>query len=74
MKVAPLGATGFVGTALLKEALNRRHIVTAIGCNDRRTGTSRACPAALYGRVLKARNYEGCVASGQHPSHNSNLF
>ena len=49
MKVALLGVTGFVGSALLKEALNR-------------TGTSRACPAVLYGRLLKARNYEGCLA------------
>ena len=30
MKVVLLGATGFVGSALLKEALDRRHIVTAI--------------------------------------------
>jgi len=30
MKVALLGATGFVGSALLKEVLNRGHIVTAI--------------------------------------------
>lgn len=30
MKVAILGATGFVGSALLKEALDRGHIVTAI--------------------------------------------
>jgi len=30
MKVALLGATGFVGSALLKEALNRGHIVRAI--------------------------------------------
>jgi uncharacterized protein len=30
MKVGLLGATGFVGSALLKEALNRGHIVTAI--------------------------------------------
>ena len=30
MKVALLGATGFVGSALLKEALDRGHIVTAI--------------------------------------------
>ena len=30
MKVALLGATGFVGSALLKEALGRGHIVTAI--------------------------------------------
>ena len=30
MKIVLLGATGFVGSALLKEALNRGHIVTAI--------------------------------------------
>ena len=30
MKVVLLGATGFVGSALLKEALDRGHKVTAI--------------------------------------------
>jgi len=30
MKIVVLGATGFVGAALLKEALDRGHIVTAI--------------------------------------------
>ena len=30
MKVALLGATGFVASALLKEALGRGHLVTAI--------------------------------------------
>src|ERR1700732_3334974 len=30
MKVALLGATGFVGSALLREALDRGHVVTAI--------------------------------------------
>ena len=30
MKVVLLGATGFVGSALLKEALDRGHTVTAI--------------------------------------------
>src|ERR1700720_4140798 len=30
MKVALLGATGFVGSALLEEALDRGHVVTAI--------------------------------------------
>src|SRR6202040_2576741 len=30
MKVALLGATGFVGSALLQEALDRGHVVTAI--------------------------------------------
>jgi hypothetical protein len=30
MKIALLGATGFVGSAILKEALERGHSVTAI--------------------------------------------
>lgn len=30
MKIALVGASGFVGTAILKEALNRGHEVTAI--------------------------------------------
>lgn len=30
MKIALIGATGFVGTAILKEALDRKHQVTAI--------------------------------------------
>ncbi|MEO6814698.1 MAG: NAD(P)H-binding protein [Ginsengibacter sp.] len=30
MKIALIGATGFVGSAVLKEALERDHVVTAI--------------------------------------------
>ena len=33
MKIALIGATGFVGSALLKEALSRGHQVTAISRN-----------------------------------------
>jgi uncharacterized protein len=33
MKIALIGATGFVGTAILKEALDRGHAVTAIARN-----------------------------------------
>ncbi len=33
MKIALIGATGFVGTAVLNEALNRGHYVTAIARN-----------------------------------------
>lgn len=32
MKVASIGATGFVGSAILKEALDRGHADTAVGC------------------------------------------
>ncbi len=33
MKIAIIGATGFVGTAVLNEALHRGHEVTAIARN-----------------------------------------
>jgi putative NADH-flavin reductase len=33
MKIALIGATGFVGSAILKEALDRGHEVTAIARN-----------------------------------------
>lgn len=38
MNVALLGATGFVGAALLKEALDRGHTVTAISRNPAKLG------------------------------------
>ncbi|HSN50199.1 MAG TPA: NAD(P)-dependent oxidoreductase [Bacteroidales bacterium] len=34
MKIAIIGATGFVGSAILKEALSRGHLVTAIMRNE----------------------------------------
>ncbi len=43
MKIALIGATGFVGAAVLKEALNRGHEVTAIARNtDKITSTAEA--------------------------------
>jgi putative NADH-flavin reductase len=36
MKVAILGATGFVGTAILNEALDRGHTVPAIARHPRK--------------------------------------
>jgi hypothetical protein len=41
---------------LLKEALNR-------------IGTSLVCPAALYGSLLKARNYEGMLSGTAQKPH-----
>lgn len=38
MKVALLGATGFIGSALLDEALLRRHTVTAIARHPEKLG------------------------------------
>lgn len=44
MKVALLGATGFVGSAVLDEALDRGHIVTAI---VRQTGKLEKCEGLI---------------------------
>lgn len=39
MKIALIGATGFVGSAILQEALNRGHEVTAIVRNPEKLPT-----------------------------------
>ncbi len=40
MKIALIGATGYVGNAILKELLNRQHHVTAIARNTSKIGIS----------------------------------
>ena len=45
MKVALLGGTGFVGSALLKEALDREHLVTAIVPNPEKLETREGLTA-----------------------------
>ena len=47
MKVALLGATGFVGSALLKEALDRGHVVTAMSGIRRSLKNARVSPRRL---------------------------
>ena len=43
MKIALIGATGFVGTAILQEALQRGHEVTAIVLLRRSYNRMRSC-------------------------------
>ena len=50
MKAALLGATGFVGSILLKEALDRGHIVTAIVRHPEKL-EKRECLTAKAGDV-----------------------
>jgi uncharacterized protein len=45
MKIALLGATGFVGSALLKEALDRGHMVTAIVRHPEKLEKRESLPA-----------------------------
>jgi uncharacterized protein len=52
MKIALIGATGFVGAAILKEALDRGHIVTAIARNPGKITIESSQLAALKADVL----------------------
>ena len=58
MKITLLGATGFVGSALLKEALDRGHVVTAIVRHPENL-TSRD---RLVGRVGDVYDSDGLAA------------
>lgn len=80
MKVALLGATGFVGSALLKEALGRGHVVTAIVRHpeklEKREGlTAKACD--VYDTTSLARLIQGneAIISAFNPGwKNPNLY
>jgi putative NADH-flavin reductase len=61
MKVALLGATGFVGSALLKEALDRGHSVTAITRHPERI-VSRDRLTATSGDVYDSRTLAKLIA------------
>jgi putative NADH-flavin reductase len=54
MKVALIGATGFVGKAILHELLNRGHEVTAIARNVSKLDVKHAHLTVKAGNVLKA--------------------
>ena len=59
MKIALLGATGFVGSALLDEAVDRGHVVTAIAQDPEQllqnARVSRGRPATSTTRLLLRR-------------------
>ena len=70
MKVALLGATGFVGSALLKEALDRGHVVTAIVRHpekfEKREGlTAKRLPGAGTIKAICARSRWPAVLLGK---------
>lgn len=52
MKIALIGATGFVGTQVLKELVSRGHQVTAIARNIQNIDTSNELVTALASDVL----------------------
>jgi putative NADH-flavin reductase len=80
MKVALLGATGFVGSALLKEALDRGHAVTAIVRHpeklEKREGLT-AKAGDVYDSTSLARLIQGndAIISAFNPGwKNPNLY
>jgi putative NADH-flavin reductase len=48
MKIAIIGATGFVGTAILNELADRKHEVTAIARNPKETANATWIAADVY--------------------------
>lgn len=48
MKIAIIGATGFVGSALLNELTNRNHEVTAIARNPKETANAKWIAADVF--------------------------
>jgi len=61
MKIASIGATGFVGSAILKEALDRGHEVTAIVRNPEKLTPHPKCHP-LKGDVYKSDEVSRLVA------------
>ncbi|MFH1833821.1 MAG: NAD(P)-dependent oxidoreductase [bacterium] len=61
MKIALIGATGFVGTHILEEALARKHDVTAIVRHPERVPV-RAGLTAMKGDVLEVDEMAGLLA------------
>lgn len=70
MKVALLGPTGFVGSALLDEALPRGHTVTAIARHPEKLGhRDRLVPVSgdVYDTAYLAALIPGHDRRGQRP-------
>ncbi len=80
MKVVLLGATGFVGSALLTEALDRGHVVTAI-VRDGEKLEKREGPTAKVGDVYDTaalatliRGHEAVISAFNAGWKNPNLY
>ena len=80
MKIALLGATGFVGSALLDEALRRGHEVTAIVRHPEKLGERKGLVAKggdVYDSALLAtliRGHDAIISAFNPGWQNPNLF
>lgn len=61
MKIALIGATGFVGSAILNEALGRRHEVTAILRNPAKLTTKNNNLSVVQGDVMDTNKLAGLL-------------
>jgi uncharacterized protein len=62
MKIALIGATGFVGTHVLKELVSRGHQVTAIARNTEKIDTSSDLVTAKAADVMNVEDVAAAVA------------
>jgi putative NADH-flavin reductase len=65
MKIAIIGASGFIGSAILKEALDRGHSVTAIVRNPEKITITHPQLTIKKGDVTDAANVAGLVAGNE---------
>jgi len=59
MKIAIIGATGFVGSAILNELANRNHDITAIARNPKETSTATWIAADIFNVDALAETLKG---------------
>jgi len=59
MKIAIIGATGFVGSAILNELANRNHDITAIARNPKETSTATWIAADIFNVDALAATLKG---------------
>ena len=59
MKIAIIGATGFVGSAILNELANRNHDITAIARNPKETSTATWIAADIFNIDALAETLKG---------------
>lgn len=77
MKIALIGATGFVGSAILNELTGRNHEVTAIARNPKETATATWIAADIFNIDALAAILEGhdAIINAYNPGwNNPNIY
>ena len=77
MKIAIIGATGFVGSSILNELANRNHEITAIARNPKETANAKWVAADIFNIDALAETLKGndVVISAYNPGwSNPNIY